>query len=236
MGGVCAPSRRGGGNDANAADVEHLANRPNKPLAANLPPYNSEQRMTTEKLIRERSDFWGSRVTGNGAVWSTLEQCAVLMLDHNDVDTANAILQASMLSTPNGDLSEVYDESGVCYDVPRYCFQNPVNLVDGLAAGDGGGGGGRVAAAEPAKFKAEQIDVKFRVGNGSETDDAKCVISTTDTADDLVQHFRKNSAKAAKAARIRLFFFGREVSGSDVCAAFGLRKAGYVILAALYDE
>ena len=41
---------------------------------------------------------------------------------------ANAVLQASNITTPNGNLTLCYDEMGDCYKVPEYCFVDPIEL------------------------------------------------------------------------------------------------------------
>lgn len=230
MGAGCGTPAQNGNmsGDLDAAEVERLdavANRPSKPLRSQLPPCKVKKRWTYAQLLQERKNFWTSRVSGSLHMWNTLEQCAALVLDSNDVGTANAILQASMLSTPVGDLSEVYDETGVRYEVPHYCFQNPVNLVTGL---------GSSASVRGGNFTSEDIEIKFRLANGSETDDTTCTINTTDTNEKVLKKFCEKSEKAANASRIRLFFYGRELNPKDVCAACGLKKSGFVILALLY--
>ena len=41
---------------------------------------------------------------------------------------ANAELQASNITTPNGNLTLCYDEMGDCCKVPEYCFVDPIEL------------------------------------------------------------------------------------------------------------
>ena len=214
----------GGGNDD--GDPELMMNQPSRPLQATLPQLALKKRLTHAQLLQERQAFWTSRVSGNGAVWNTLEQVATMILDSNDVETAGAILMASGITTPHGDLSEVFDERGARYEVPRYCFQNPVNLVNGIE---------ETQSPRKGKFQREEIEIKFRVGNGSETDDTTCTVSTTHTTEEIVAIFRANSEKAAAASRIRLFFYGREMQKGDMCAACGVRKSGLVILSVLYE-
>jgi len=206
--------------DAGAVD-----GRMTRPLRANLPKYSSPKKMTHEKLLQERQAFWTSRTSGNVGIWNTLEQVAAMILDSNDVDTASAILQASGISTPHGDISEVFDERGVRYEVPRYCFQNPTNLVDGMGE----------QAPRRGNFRSEEIEIKFRMAYGSETSDTKCTVNTTDSIGDIVEAFKKANEKAAAASRIRLFFYGRELRKNDQCAACYLRKTGLVVLAVLYE-
>ena len=43
-----------------------------------------------------------------------------------DVMMANAELQASNITTPNGNLTLCYDEMGDCCKVPEYCFVDPI--------------------------------------------------------------------------------------------------------------
>lgn len=224
--GTQAAAEAGPAENNDSGGAGRLQARPSKPIPRDLPQYRSKKKMTHEQLLNERRVFWTSRVSGNSAIWNTLEQVAAMLLDSNDVDTANAILQASMISTPNGDLAAVYDETGVRYEIPRYCFQNPVNLVDGMEPAATG--------LSPESFPSEDIEIKFRIGNGSEQDDTKCVINTRDTIGDITEAFRKGCEAARNATRIRLFFYGREMAPRDICAACNLRKNGVVVLAYLY--
>ena len=112
MGAGCG-SPAGGANTG--LDVNDPANRPSKPLEANLPQLVLPKRISHARLLQDRQAFWTNRVQGNGAVWNTLEQVATMILDSNDVDTASAILAASGVSAPHGDISEVFDEGGARY-------------------------------------------------------------------------------------------------------------------------
>lgn len=56
-----------------------------------------------------------------------------------DIDNANAFLQASNLSCPDGNLELIFDERGNKYKIPVFCFSNPIEIVnsdkDGKSSG-----------------------------------------------------------------------------------------------------
>lgn len=58
----------------------------------------------------------------------TLRSVSEALIDQ-DLALANAILEASSLLTPQGNLEVVYDERGRVYKVPRYCFAIPLELT-----------------------------------------------------------------------------------------------------------
>ena len=65
---------------------------------------------------------------GNAIIWQTLKSAAENILD-GDVDLANAILEASSVSTPHGSLYRCYDELGALYSVSgslQGCPQRPL--------------------------------------------------------------------------------------------------------------
>jgi len=52
-----------------------------------------------------------------------------------DLQTAQGIVDAAGITVPTGDLSRgAYDESGHRYEIPEYCFSDPVNVSAAAAA------------------------------------------------------------------------------------------------------
>jgi hypothetical protein len=106
--------------------------------------------------------------------------------------------------------------------VPRWCFQNPVNLVDAMEED---------VAPRRGNFASESIAIKFRSCNGSQVTDTKCTINTTNSVEEILTIYRGAFEKAAKATTVRLFFNGRELEAHDMAAACGLRKNDFCVLA-----
>jgi len=80
-------------------------------------------------MDRRREEFWHTRTSGSPHVWSMLRMAAEAMLG-GEVDTANAIVEAGGVMTPNGTLALCYDELGATYEVPMYAYSDPANLTD----------------------------------------------------------------------------------------------------------
>jgi hypothetical protein len=61
-------------------------------------------------------------------MWQALKTC-VEACHQGDLQLANAILEASNLSTPSGSLEVCYDERGYEYTIPNYCRLSPNELT-----------------------------------------------------------------------------------------------------------
>lgn len=102
-----------------------------------------------DDLSFRRGAFWDtSSASGRVAVWQALRvACDALLL--GDVELASSIIESSDLVVPRGDLAMatsllVYDSLGAAYEIPRFVYSTPGNIVsaDEFAA--------RAAAQRPA--------------------------------------------------------------------------------------
>lgn len=81
-----------------------------------------------------------------------------------DLQTAQGIVDAAGITVPTGDLSRgVYDESGHRYEIPDYCFSDPVNVSAAAAAVMVGGGTSHVEEEEETD---EDDDASGDLGKG----------------------------------------------------------------------
>ena len=106
--------------------------------------WKSSTPITRAEIMARREDFWSSREGAGGLpqIWAALRSAAE-GVNSNNLDHANAVLEASSVTTPNSDMSVCYDELGNRYEVPLWCWSSPVNLsLSGSSASGGGGGGG----------------------------------------------------------------------------------------------
>jgi len=94
--------------------------------------YSHGRRITAQQLEQERNQFWESRVGGSIEMWQALRTCAEAC-HQGDLQLANAILEASNLSTPSGTLEVCYDERGYEYAIPNYCRLSPNELTANLS-------------------------------------------------------------------------------------------------------
>jgi len=101
--------------------------------------YQHGRSITARQLQQQRNEFWATRVDGNSQSWLALKNVSEAFLG-GDIELANALLEASMITTPNGSLDLCYDERGHQYKVPMYCFADPVELLaDGGSSSSSGG-------------------------------------------------------------------------------------------------
>lgn len=63
-------------------------------------------------------------------MWQAAHSACEALLQQ-DVEMANAILEASSLGSLDGRIQDLYDERGFCYNIPPFCFQRPKNLIKG---------------------------------------------------------------------------------------------------------
>ena len=144
-----------------------------------VPPasWRSATPMTQRELETAREEFWHTRVTGAPEMWGALRMAADAVRD-GDCALANTILVASELSAPEGDLGLTYDIRGTRYEVKRFCFSTPANVLTGAAemkvcdkkpgaadgeSGGAGASGAASGAANPAAASGEQVPLKIRV-------------------------------------------------------------------------
>jgi hypothetical protein len=101
---------------------------PSQPVATPT-PFHHGSPITKRDLDNLRNGFWTTRVEGNRNMWLALKSASEALLE-KDVMMANAILGASNITTPNGNLTLCYDELGDVYKVPEYCCVDPIELND----------------------------------------------------------------------------------------------------------
>jgi hypothetical protein len=80
--------------------------------------------------VRERNEFFETRVTGRAEVWGALS-VATELLRSGDTTTAQGIVDAAGITVPTGDLCDgCYDENGALYRLPEVIVMDPSNVVD----------------------------------------------------------------------------------------------------------
>eukprot|EP00941_MAST-03F_sp_MAST-3F-sp1_P002980 g2980.t1 len=84
--------------------------------------------MTVECLERDRNMFWESRHGGVPQCWAVLRRAAEALLEE-DIDLANTYLSAADMKTPLGTLAVSIDPLLNKYEVPRFVYSNPSNIM-----------------------------------------------------------------------------------------------------------
>lgn len=90
--------------------------------------YRHGSPITQAELDQRRNVFWGTQVQGNAHMWNALRTASEALLSQ-DLNLANAVLEASNISTPSASLELCYDELGFEYKVPIFCYSNPIELT-----------------------------------------------------------------------------------------------------------
>lgn len=117
-------------NRSHRDDSSRPARARNQPLRKNNIKWKSETPLTIGQLYSRRDEFWETAVVFDGKkeIWDGL-RAATLAAEQDDFVLAQAILDGANICTPNGTLSEAYDELGNKYVVPIYCLSRPLNLL-----------------------------------------------------------------------------------------------------------
>jgi hypothetical protein len=84
-------------------------------------------------LLRERYEFFETRVTGHKEVWNGLKQ-AIDCLREGDLADAQGILTAMSVTLPTGKLEDgAYDEHGNLYKIPQAVISDPEDVVEDMS-------------------------------------------------------------------------------------------------------
>ena len=107
------PSMGCGASRPGEASATGAPNRLSKPVT--VPPrWAHPTLMSQPELDKLRNDFWESRVDNDPTMWENIK-AASEALQNADVALANAILEASNITTPSGSLAQCFDERGKEY-------------------------------------------------------------------------------------------------------------------------
>mmetsp|Transcript_10785 Transcript_10785/g.34315 ORF Transcript_10785/g.34315 Transcript_10785/m.34315 type:complete len:222 (-) Transcript_10785:97-762(-) len=185
---------------ANAtAPVTQLNGRPTRALTR-APEWRTDRPLTVQDIARMRDEFWDTTVEGNPQTWAALRVVAETIVA-GDIAQANALLEASNITTPSGTLRECYDERGRQYSVPDYCLSYPTNLFqdkEKLAR--------KPRRGAPSK---EVIPIKLRMAG--QTKDVALEVALNRTVVSVKEEYlSKLPDDKAPEGGVRFFFWGRE--------------------------
>jgi hypothetical protein len=93
-----------------------------------VPSWTTDERLTSSQLAAKREAFWSSQSSGAPVVWSNLRVAADALLA-GDLELAAAVLDAADIVVPQAELSLTYDASGRSYQLPRWVYSSPSNLL-----------------------------------------------------------------------------------------------------------
>jgi len=225
----CGASSRNGNNDNNnnTPIISGAAARsaPSRPINS-VPPFRHGSPITQGDLQNMRSEFWGSRVDGNANMWGAIRSAADALINQ-DFALANAIVDASNITTPNGSLDLCYDERGHEYKVPTYCYANPVEMVNAMVQLD------VVKKPTPSKpIISKPLHLKIRINPGDYN--LQIDASTADSVLQLKKNILEQTVKetstipACEENRQRVMFLGRELQNTQFLGDIGIDETRVV--------
>mmetsp|Transcript_95 Transcript_95/g.139 ORF Transcript_95/g.139 Transcript_95/m.139 type:complete len:247 (+) Transcript_95:163-903(+) len=186
--------------------------------------YKHGSPITLAELTNQRTEYWATRTEGNSHMWNAIQSAAdAVLLD--DLTLANAILEASEITTPNGLLEVLYDNRGYQYKVPIYCIANPVELVQSNASAElayknispnGSTKMGIIVDNTPP------ITIRIRINPGDLN--MKVQASPNCTINDLKSIISNNSEQPCEEDRQRIIFMGRELKNAQKISDVGFEE------------
>ena len=105
-----------------AADPLNRRVRAPAPWRADGPP------VTLALLTARREAFWQTQSSGRAVTWEALHVVSDALLNEN-AELASALLEAADVRVPNGDLSVCFDSLGALYQIPRWVYSTPSNVL-----------------------------------------------------------------------------------------------------------
>lgn len=188
-------------------------------------------------------------MTGHAEIWAVLQEVCQL-LRRNELQQAQAVLDAANISCPNGRFAKgrgrnrdrkgggVFDERGVLYDIPEWVVVDPGDVIedghphhekdidggsDGADDDEGPyeGDGIRISREDKGKGRAEDLDLGEKVT-------VRCRLSSS-AVDKVVEYHTKQPAGVVVervrehfgGANVRVMFRGRVVDESKPLSECG---------------
>lgn len=123
---------------------------------------------TRKRLEKERNDWWDTRTTGSAEIWRAL-RLMVESLQAGDVGEAQALLDATECTCPNGMLWRgVFDGRGEWYRVPEWVVIEPEGLVEDEEVQGNAQAEGDKEGDEEAETLGEPVKVRCRLSTTSQ--------------------------------------------------------------------
>ncbi|KAE9979325.1 hypothetical protein EG328_000970 [Venturia inaequalis] len=203
-----------------------IASHPNKPLKPpprasqikpppthSIDPLSPNPRLTHAVLVRERTAYFDTRVTGRAEVWAALRIICEL-LERGENGEAQAIMEAAGCTCPSGEVwgrrGGIWDERGERYVVPAWCVGVPRGCVmvgDEVQEGTDASGVEESSEDEEVKrFGKGGAVVEVVKGKEKEVElesDLKVRVRMSNTARDFVVRVRADAKVHGLLKRVR---------------------------------
>ncbi|KAK5996621.1 Ubiquitin domain-containing protein 1 [Cladobotryum mycophilum] len=240
-------------------DQDPLGQHLNRPLRRHV--WTSTRRQWTRReLVKERAEFFDTRVTGRPEIWQTLHAALRALWEPVSGDsqdessglaTAQSIIDAAEISLPTGDLvNGAYDPLGNLYPLPEWIVADPDNIIndeDGkrdlsLAGEDTAGEDDDDADLEDAERRREEkgkgileeretITLRARL-----SDTGKDILITIHKSDKVKSIVKKIAEKASASNKnIRIAYMGKMLRENASLETQGW-QTGHVVNAMIFGR
>lgn len=177
------------------------------------------------ELDQMRKEFWESRVDGSPDMYAALRSVCDAILN-DDSALADAILQASNITTEGTTLARCYDERGHEYNIPSYCWssEGPANMIKS-----------KQEVIEPRKKQAniknanQEIALKVQVNPGdrnfvinANTSDTVAELKTLICQQSTIKTEKNVNTEPVRETRQRMIFMGKELKNSQYLGDVGV--------------
>ena len=147
--------------------------------------------LTLQDLSLRRQTFWETRVSGHPQMWNNLKLvCEALLV--GDVELGGTILDSTGMRVQRLDLVNqqtlgVYDATGVLYEMPRFVWSTPANILSAAeaaaaAVAEASGsrsGGGSSSGGGRRRLPTTSIALKIRLASSATTCDQDVPLELT---------------------------------------------------------
>lgn len=191
------------------------------------------------QLLREREEFFETRVTGRPEIWSAIKEVSGLIRQGNLTD-AQGILDAAGITLPTGRLEEgAYDERGVLYRIPENIVSDPKNVVEDDEVPNTAIGkkleadaitvpASEEEVADKGKDVIEENAMKIRCRLSDRGGpDTIVLLAPTQPVSVLLRRVR-TEATIASSSKVRIAYFGRILDESQTLEEQGWQQ-GHVV-------
>ncbi|KAK4691488.1 hypothetical protein P7C71_g5523, partial [Lecanoromycetidae sp. Uapishka_2] len=209
----------------------------NLPLRPHV--WTAKKQWTRSELVRERQEFFDTRVTGHVEIWATLKSVIELLAD-GDVATAQSILDAAAITVPTGDLKNgAYDEAGNLYQLPEHVISDPTNLIldqeikKGELSNDMTDDDEELERKREEKGKtvlktSDMVKVKARLSDRGGPD-----VVVTIGKDQAVRILIRRIQEEANIGKVKIAYMGKILKDGETLQAQGWRE-GHVVNALVF--
>lgn len=194
-----------------------------RPLAEKQKTYSAAE------LYNMRKEFWESRVDGSPDMYVALRSvCEAIVANENAL--AEAILEASNITTTGTTIARCYDERGHEYNIPTYCWsdQGPANLKVSKP----------VPFSEPRKNNVtiknanQEIELKVQVNPGdrnfvikANTSNSVAEFKALICKESTIKTDKNQSTEPVRETRQRMIFMGKELKNTQYLGDIGVDAA-----------